>query len=398
MKTPTGDGGEAPAGDDYGGEDADSRPVAGDGGEEDEQLLREEELAMEEEEPASSDPATEGVSHGSPPSVEVEGTSVMRNGEEMGGEQPDLELRSRAVNNGGNGSSSPRDFNLDEFLTLAHKVIDHGDSQAIDALNELKRRWEARFGIEKSRLPAESLNVDEHPFARELKQVYRRRTTQTTTILGTGMAATLQRRPAVRGRIITPSSPAALHSNNPNQISAAALHSSNANQTSPAALHSSNENQISPATVGIPTNDDVRNVADMDASVDNIGADVAGNVSDMDACLEHTADIIAAARADIITDARADIIAAARADIIAAPRADDTGASRADVSNYTIKSRADIIDDTRKARADISADTCKNRADVSNSVERKQAMHDAPVPTGLLRWKHPVARIPENNY
>ncbi|KAL2246389.1 UNVERIFIED_CONTAM: hypothetical protein Sindi_2907100 [Sesamum indicum] len=193
---------------------------------------------MEEEEPASSDPATEGVSHGSPTPVEVEGTSVTRNGEEMGGEQPDLELRSRAVNNGGNGSSSssPRDFNLDEFLTLAHKVIDHGDSQAMDALNELKRRWEARFGIEKSRLPAESLNVDEHPFARELKQVCRRRTTQATTSLGTGMAATLQRRPAVRGRIITPPPPppAALHSNNPNQISAAAL--SNANQTSPAVL------------------------------------------------------------------------------------------------------------------------------------------------------------------
>ncbi|KAL2228922.1 UNVERIFIED_CONTAM: hypothetical protein Sindi_1871900 [Sesamum indicum] len=425
MKTPTGDGGEAPAGDDFGGEDDDSRPVAGDGGEEDEQLLREEELAMEEEEPASSDPATEGVSHGSPTPVEVEGTSVTRNGEEMGGEQPDLELRSRAVNNGGNGSSSssPRDFNLDEFLTLAHKVIDHGDSQAMDALNELKRRWEARFGIEKSQLPAESLNVDEHPFARELKQVCRRRTTQATTSLGTRMAATLQRRPAVRGRIITPPPPppAALHSNNPNQISAAALsnanqtspavlHSSNANLPSPAALHSSNENQISPATVGIPTKDDVCNVADMDATVDNVGADVAGKVSDMEACLEHTADIspsradiIAAARADIITDARADIIAAARADIIAAaradiiaaPRADDTGASRADVSNYTIKSRADIIDDTRKARDDISADTCKNRADVSNSVERNQAMHDAPLPTGLYVGNIPLHAYPD---
>ncbi|KAL2252874.1 UNVERIFIED_CONTAM: hypothetical protein Sindi_0082100 [Sesamum indicum] len=392
MKTPTGDGGEAPAGDDYGGEDADSRPVAGDGGEEDEQLLHEEEPqpAMEEEESASSNPATEGDSHGSPTSVEVEGTSVMRNGEEMGGEQPDLELRSRAVNNGGNGSSSPRDFNLDEFLTLAHKVIDHGDSQAMDALNELKRRWEARFGIEKSRLPAKSLNVDEHPFARELKQL----------------------RPAVRGRIITPSPSATLHSNNANQISAAALrnanqtspaafHSSIANQTSPAALHSSNENQILPATIGIPTKD-VRNVADMDASVDNVGADVAGNVSDMEACLEHTADIspsradiITDARADIIAAARADIIAAARADIIAAPRADGIGASRADVSNYTIKSGADIIDDTRKARADISADTCKNRSDVSNSVERKQAMHDAPVPTGLYVGNIPLHAYPE---
>ncbi|KAL2252844.1 UNVERIFIED_CONTAM: hypothetical protein Sindi_0079100 [Sesamum indicum] len=369
----------------------DSRSVAGDGGEEDEQLLREEELAMEEEEPASSDPATEGVSHGSP--------NVCGGGRNVAGSGTEVSRH----HNGGNGSSSPRDFNLDEFLTLAHKVIDHGDSQAMDALNELKRRWEARFGIEKSRLPAESLNIDGTPVCSQAE------------------TATLQRRPAVRGRIITPSPPADLHSNNANQISAAALsnanqtspaalHSSNVNQTSPAALHSSNENQISPATVGIPTKDDVRNVADMDASVDNVGADVAGNVSDMEACLEHTADIspsradiitnaradiIAAARADIIAAARADIIAAPRADIIAAPRADDTGASRADVSNYTIKSRADIIDDTRKARADISADTCKNRADVRNSMETKQAMHDALVPTGLYVGNIPLHAYPE---
>ncbi|KAL2225254.1 UNVERIFIED_CONTAM: hypothetical protein Sindi_3094700 [Sesamum indicum] len=263
------------------------------------------------------------------------------------------------------------------------------------------------------------------------------------------MAATFQRRPAVRGRIITPPPPppAVLHSNNPNHFSAAALgntnqtspevlHSSDANLPSPAALHSSianlplpspaalhnsNENQLSPATAGIPTNNDLYVIADMDATVDNVGADVAGKVSDMEACLEHNADIspsradiIAAARADIITDVRADIIAAARADIITASRADiiaasradiiaaaradiiaDTGASRADVSNYTTKARADIIDDTRKARADIITDTCKIRADVSNSVERNQAMHDAPLPTGLYVGNIPLHAYPD---
>ncbi|KAL2225752.1 UNVERIFIED_CONTAM: hypothetical protein Sindi_3051000 [Sesamum indicum] len=103
----------------------------------------------------------------------------------------------------------------------------------------------------------------------------------------------------------------------------------------------------------------------MDASVDNVGADVAGHVGDMEAYLEHTADI-SPSKADIITVARADI-----RDYIDADVSNDTGASRVDVSDCTIKSRADIIDDTSKARADISADTCKNRADVSNSVERK---------------------------
>ncbi|KAL2228613.1 UNVERIFIED_CONTAM: hypothetical protein Sindi_1841000 [Sesamum indicum] len=156
----------------------------------------------------------------------------------------------------------------------------------------------------------------------------------------------VQRRRAVRGRIITSSPPATLHSNNANQISPAA---------------SRNANQISPATVGIPTKDDVHNVADMDALVDNGGADVAGYVSDMEACLQHTADI-SPSRADIIAAARADIIAAPRADIIDYIDADvsnDTGVSRADVSDYTIKSRADIIADTGKARADISTDMQK---------------------------------------
>ncbi|KAL2252020.1 UNVERIFIED_CONTAM: hypothetical protein Sindi_2324300 [Sesamum indicum] len=390
-------------------------------GEEDEKLLREEKPAMEEVEPAASDPATEGSSHGSPSPVEVEGTLGTRNGEEMGGEQPDLELRSRAVNNGGNGpsSSSPRDFNLDEFLTLAHKVLDHGDSQAMEALNDLKRRWEARFGIEKPRLPAESL--DEHPFARELKQVCRRRhntgddeswnrngcdisastgcawENNHSSSSSAGGFAQQQPKPSLGGgfEYLEPDLAGGFAQQRREPTFAGGLHSSIANLPlpSPAALHNSNENQLSPATAGSPTKNDVCNIADMDATVDNVGADVAGKVSDMEACLEHNADIspsradiIAAARADIITDVRADIIAAARADIIAAARADiiaasradiiaasradiiaaaradiiaDTGASRADVSNYTIKARADIIDDTRKARADISTDTCK---------------------------------------
>ncbi|KAL2224542.1 UNVERIFIED_CONTAM: hypothetical protein Sindi_3021900 [Sesamum indicum] len=313
---------------------------------------------------------------------------------------------------GGHGGSSSSSFNLNEFLNLANRVIDHGDEAAMAALNELKTRWQTIFGD------------DDEP--RQTKMMERSRDRPATGGL----------RKAVRC-LIPPD---------------------------PELTTLGEWTEPSPATRDVCRKDDV------DGYVDTTGGDVAAEVGDMDAeveiervadispsradviydasaeaCLEHNADIspsradiIAAARADIITDvradiiaaARADIIAAARADIIAAPRADiiaasradiiaasradiiaaaradiiaaaradiiaDTGASRADVSNYTIKARADIIDDTRKARADINTDTCKNRADVSNSVERNQAMHDAPLPTGLYVGNIPLHAYPD---
>ncbi|KAL2224571.1 UNVERIFIED_CONTAM: hypothetical protein Sindi_3002100 [Sesamum indicum] len=42
---------------------------------------------------------------------------------------------------GGHGGSSSSSFNLNEFLNLANRVIDHGDEAAMAALNELKTRW-----------------------------------------------------------------------------------------------------------------------------------------------------------------------------------------------------------------------------------------------------------------
>ncbi|KAL2253045.1 UNVERIFIED_CONTAM: hypothetical protein Sindi_0099200 [Sesamum indicum] len=43
-----------------------------------------------------------------------------------------------ASSNNVNGGPSSSSFNLDEFLNLACRVIDHGDEAAMDALNELK--------------------------------------------------------------------------------------------------------------------------------------------------------------------------------------------------------------------------------------------------------------------
>ncbi|KAL2226580.1 UNVERIFIED_CONTAM: hypothetical protein Sindi_2016700 [Sesamum indicum] len=73
-------------------------------------------------------------------------------------------------------------FNIDEFLHLANKVIDKGDAQSMEALVELKRRWVARFGCERSRLeveqprlPATDISVDSYPLARDFRQTFRQR-------------------------------------------------------------------------------------------------------------------------------------------------------------------------------------------------------------------------------
>ncbi|KAL2235481.1 UNVERIFIED_CONTAM: hypothetical protein Sindi_1280300 [Sesamum indicum] len=52
---------------------------------------------------------------------------------------------SKGVNGGRSGIYSPAAFNLDEFLGLANKVLD-GDDSARAALQDLKKRWENRFG------------------------------------------------------------------------------------------------------------------------------------------------------------------------------------------------------------------------------------------------------------
>ncbi|KAL2230729.1 UNVERIFIED_CONTAM: hypothetical protein Sindi_1667300 [Sesamum indicum] len=52
---------------------------------------------------------------------------------------------SKAVNGGSTGSRSPAEFNFEEFMMLANKVLD-GDETSMEALNNLKIRWEAKFG------------------------------------------------------------------------------------------------------------------------------------------------------------------------------------------------------------------------------------------------------------
>ncbi|KAL2253028.1 UNVERIFIED_CONTAM: hypothetical protein Sindi_0097500 [Sesamum indicum] len=55
---------------------------------------------------------------------------------------PKLGFRPSSSNNGG---LEEEPFNLDEFLRLAHAIIDEGDKNAIMALRELKSKWTKRF-------------------------------------------------------------------------------------------------------------------------------------------------------------------------------------------------------------------------------------------------------------
>ncbi|KAL0420583.1 UNVERIFIED_CONTAM: hypothetical protein Slati_3081200 [Sesamum latifolium] len=55
-------------------------------------------------------------------------------------------------------------FNFSEFLALAHKVIDEGDDDSMNALSALKEKWEAKLG------PLPTSTIDAHPLARGLRR------------------------------------------------------------------------------------------------------------------------------------------------------------------------------------------------------------------------------------
>ncbi|KAL2246411.1 UNVERIFIED_CONTAM: hypothetical protein Sindi_2909300 [Sesamum indicum] len=50
----------------------------------------------------------------------------------------------RALDGGGDSSSPPVYFNIEEFLLLANRILD-GDDKSKAALNDLKTRWEKKF-------------------------------------------------------------------------------------------------------------------------------------------------------------------------------------------------------------------------------------------------------------
>ena len=78
-------------------------------------------------------------------------TMPMEKDPNLDGKDGDLERRPQlgfggAPSSSSNGERRTGTFNMAEFIRLARVVIDAGDHDSLSALEELKRKWEARFG------------------------------------------------------------------------------------------------------------------------------------------------------------------------------------------------------------------------------------------------------------
>ncbi|KAL2249900.1 UNVERIFIED_CONTAM: hypothetical protein Sindi_2463700 [Sesamum indicum] len=69
------------------------------------------------------------------------------------------------------GWARAREFNMGEFLQLAHKVIDVGYEATVASLERLKMKWVNKFG--RVRMIAPFLSIDDNPFARGLRRACR---------------------------------------------------------------------------------------------------------------------------------------------------------------------------------------------------------------------------------
>ncbi|KAL2235436.1 UNVERIFIED_CONTAM: hypothetical protein Sindi_1275800 [Sesamum indicum] len=245
--------------------------------------------------------------------------------------------------NGGPSSS----FNRDEFLNLAFRVIDHGDEASMDALNELKIRWQKRFGDNtKPRQMTTMERGRERPVTGGLRKALRCLIPPDpvqTTGRNTGKApATLQLPATVTVRAPT----TATGENRDLSCRPANLGGRKVagNESAAARPPGAFFRRFGEWTKSSPASGDVCRKSDVDAEVDTPGADVAAEVGDKDGEVKNEraadisptrADVIHdASRAYVIHDARADVIPDARVDVIHDARADIIH-PRADITTFT---------------------------------------------------------------
>ncbi|KAL2226609.1 UNVERIFIED_CONTAM: hypothetical protein Sindi_2019600 [Sesamum indicum] len=76
---------------------------------------------------------------------------------------PFLGFSSSSIHGGRKGVSSPHDFNISEFLCLANKVVDNGDTAAMEALEGLKNLWEEKYDNGGSKKSATNLPFGRNP-------------------------------------------------------------------------------------------------------------------------------------------------------------------------------------------------------------------------------------------
>ncbi|KAL2246085.1 UNVERIFIED_CONTAM: hypothetical protein Sindi_2876700 [Sesamum indicum] len=210
----------------------------------------------------------------------------------------------RAVNGGGDSSSPPVYFNIEEFLFLANRILD-GDDKSKAALNDLKARWEKKFG----RFAANKLVTAPIPSRKPTRCVW---PAKKNCLVG-----------KITGERVTVHFPP----------------------------ESAEENAKIPAAISSPDSSSV--------SGDRTATEVMGKTADV--AYEVNADVTndVTARA-YVTDARADVTAdvTARADVT------DDVTARADVTN-DVTARADITGDAT-ARADVTADVLQKNLKFQN--------------------------------
>ncbi|KAL2251889.1 UNVERIFIED_CONTAM: hypothetical protein Sindi_2311200 [Sesamum indicum] len=237
-----------------------------------------------------------------------------------------------------NGGSSPSSFNLDEFLNLACRVIDHGDEASMDALNELKIGWQKHFGDNtKLRQTTTMERGRERSVTGGLRKALRcliPPDPAQTTGKNTGKApATLQLPATVTVRVPT----TAIGGNGDLSCRPANLGGRQVagNESAAARAPGAFFRRFGEWTESSPATGDVRQKSDVDAYVNTAGADVAAEVGDKDGEVENErAADISPSRADVIHDAsRADVIHDARADVIHDDRADVIH-PKADITNF----------------------------------------------------------------
>ncbi|KAL2225759.1 UNVERIFIED_CONTAM: hypothetical protein Sindi_3051700 [Sesamum indicum] len=265
-----------------------------------------------------------------------------------------------ASSNNVNGGPSSSSFNLDEFLNLACRVIDHGDEAAMDALNELKNRWKKRFGDNTK--PRQTTTMEggrERPVTGGLRKALRcliPPDRAQTTGRNSGKAPAMLQLPAT----VTVRAPTTASGGN----GVSSCHPANlegrkvaGNASAAARPPGAFFRRFGERTEPSPTTGDVCRKSDVDAEVDTPGADVAAEVGDKEGEVEHErADVIHdASRADVIHDARAEVIHDARAEVIH-------------------EARADVIHDTRaEVILDARADVIHPRADITNFMGEKKS-------------------------
>ncbi|KAL2224793.1 UNVERIFIED_CONTAM: hypothetical protein Sindi_3034800, partial [Sesamum indicum] len=248
-----------------------------------------------------------------------------------------FEAFSSSFNGGRRTGISPREFNMAEFLSLASRVMDEGDADAMEALVALKSRWERRFGNG----------------ATATKQT----ATMTVASLPHGAGGSTPLNGGKPRLDEDDGGPPALEDTT--QI--------------PARLEVRRlpdvDVEVAPV-VSVVDAEVAPVVSDVDVEVAPVVSDVDGEVapvgSDLDAevAVEVSADV-SPTRADVISAARADVSAYSSADVIHCARADVISYTSADVTAYTA---ADVIN----PRADISSFMEEKNSNLGNKL--------APVP------------------